>query len=155
MLSPESIREYLQDDERFNLLLDNKEQFSDDTIERIIEITKQQAGAIVPALINKLDKIPDVILLHGVVANLMKSESFKELRNQLQYSDANLNSISVFHKSQNYEAIAAGMKQEYSEMLKSYNTSLFLNSAWGQTSSNSQDYDIMYSFVGNSFFGML
>ena len=155
MLDPESIREYLQDDERFNLLLDNKTQFSDDLIERITEITRYQAGAIVPALMHRLDKIPDVILLHGVVSNLMKSESFKELRNQLQYSDANLSSVSVFHKSQNYEAIAAGMKQEFAEMLKSYNTSLFLNTAWGTTSSNSQDYDSMWVFAGNSFFGTL
>lgn len=155
MLDPDFVRECLQDNEMYNILLDNKEQFNDDIIEKFITISKQQACVIAPSLLHYVDKIPDVIILHGVVANLMKSETFKELRNQLQYNDGNLSSVSVYHKYSDYANLADNLKNEFKEMLNTFSATLFIQNCWGSSSSNSEDYGSLWAFSGNNYFGML
>jgi hypothetical protein len=155
MLTPDILSGYIQDDPRFNLLLDNKEQFDEDFIEEIIRMTYLEAGATVPALRNSTNRIPSPIILHGALSNLMRSESFKELRNQLQYNDNNLSSISVFHKHNDYLKLAFGLKEEFKILLSNYAASEFIASAWGTTTSNANDYESLYVFTGNEFFGIL
>ena len=154
MLTKDIIRDYLQDDPRYNLLLDNKQQFTDSFIERVIKLTYQEAGSICPAYAMNTSVFPEVIILHGVISNLMRSENFKELRNQLQYNDNNLSSVSVFHKQVNYLELSALLKSEFKELLGTFAKASFMQGAWGQTSSNSTDYETLYTFSGNQFFGM-
>ena len=154
MLTEPIIREYLQDSPAFNLLLDNTEQFAEGMVNAMIELTYKEASSLVPALRGGESRIPDVIILHGVIANLMRSEGFKELRNQLQYSDSNLNSVSVFHKQSDYENVALRMKDEFKKLLVDFATADFMNSAWGVNTSNSADYSTLYVFTGNEFFGI-
>ena len=148
MLTPETLSLYIQDDPQFNLLLDNKEQFEEDFIEEMIRITYSEVGVLVPSLMNVSDRVPDVIILYGTIANIMRSEGFKELRNQLQYNDANLSSVSVFHKSNDYQSLALALKQEFKTHLSNYATAKFMQEAWGGTTSNSADYDTLYAFSG-------
>lgn len=155
MLTAETLTTYIQDDPRFNLLLDNKEQFSEDTLDFFIENTYKETSALVPALRGSEKKIPDIIILHGALSNIFRSEQFKELRNQLQYSDSNLSSISVFHKAQDYGALSAGLKQEFITMLKDISIANFIQSAWGSSTSNSEDMEMPFAFSGNMYFGFM
>ena len=153
MLTAESITVFLKDDARFNILLDNEQQFEEEFIEQIIAMTYKEVGARIPAFRNSSAQIPDMIMLHGVLGNLMRSESFLELRNQLQYSDNNLSSVSIYHKHTNYLALSESLKAEFKQMLNDLAAASFLEAAWGGTTSNSTDYDAIYAFYGNDFFG--
>jgi len=145
MLDAEIIKEYIKDKPELNILYDNMEQFSEDLMDVIIPMTYAEASVIAPAIARDPSNVPDVIMLHGVIARLLESESFLELRNQLQYQDNNMSSLPLSAKQGQYTQLSQLMRNMFHQLLTSYATASFYNTAWGGVTSNSIDYDTMYS----------
>ena len=150
MLDADTVKEYLKDKPELNILYDNIEQFSDDLMDMIIPMTYSEASILAPAVAKSPDKIPDVIILHGVIARLLESESFLEIRNQLQYQDNNMSSMPLSAKQQQYTQLSQLMRQYFRDLLNAFATASFYNNAWGSSISNSLAYDTMYAgYFGN------
>lgn len=145
MLDPDMIKEYLKDKPELNILLDNMEQFSDDLMDIIIPMTYQEAAILAPAVAKVQSRIPDVIILHGVIARLLESESFLEVRNQLQYQDNNMSSMPLSAKQSQYSQLSQMMRSYYTQLLGAWATAEFYNTAWGHTFSNSMDMENLYA----------
>ena len=146
MLDVEEVKDYLKDRPEFNILLDNMEQFSEDLTDIVIPMTYQEAMVLAPAVARNASNIPKVIILHGVIARLLESESFLELRNQLQYQDNNMSSMPLSAKQQNYTQLSQLMRSYFRELLNAYATASFYQTAWNNMgTSNSFDMDNMYA----------
>jgi len=145
MLDPDIIKEFIKDKPELNILHDNMEQFSDDLLDVIIPMTYQEAAILAPSVARAPSQVPDVIMLHGVIARLLESESFLELRNQLQYQDNNMSSAPLSAKQAQYTQLSQMMRAYFQQLLSAFATSSFYNSCWGMASSNSADMDNMYA----------
>ncbi len=146
------VKEYIKDKPELNILLDNIEQFSEDLTDIIIPMTYSEAAILAPSVALQPNKVPDVIILHGVIARLLESESFLELRNQVQYQDNNMSSMPLSAKQAQYSQLSAVMRQYFTQLLNAYSTASFYNTAWGYSISNSLSYDTMYSgYFGINF----
>lgn len=145
MLDPDNIKEYIKDKPELNILYDNMEQFSDDLMDIIIPMTYNEAAVLAPSVALDKSKIPDVIMLHGVIARLLESESFLELRNQLNYQDNNMSGMPLSAKQGQYTQLSQVMRQYFTQMLSAFATASFYNTAWGSSWSNSMAFDTMYS----------
>jgi len=153
MVDVELIKEYIKDKPELNILYDNIEQFSDELTDIIIPMTYTEAKVLAPSVVNSSKGIPDVIILHGVIARLLESESFLELRNQLQYQDNNMSSVPLSSKQGQYSQLSNMMRTYFRELLNAYATSSFLNTAWGGVPSNSNDMDSLYGgYFANPFY---
>lgn len=143
------IRDYIRDHKDLNLSLDNNQQFTDDLVDMMITMTFSEVTISHPVLVEA--DVPDSTLIFGVLSRLMLSESFKDLRDQVQYQDAN-NGVDLSAKETNYEHKALLMKQFFKEQLDGIAARKFLHGCWGVTGSNSRDmaYDIHRAgFHGN------
>jgi hypothetical protein len=145
MLDPDIIKEYIKDKPELNILYDNMEQFSDDLMDVIIPMTYQEAAILAPAVATNRSLVPDVIILHGVIARLLESESFLELRNQLQYQDNNMSSMPLSAKQAQYTQLSQMMKQYFNQLLNAWATAQFYQTGWGHTFSNSMDMENLYA----------
>jgi hypothetical protein len=120
------------------------EQFSEDLMDVIIPMTYQEAKVLAPSIAKVASEIPDVIILHGVIARLLESESFLELRNQLNYQDNNMQSVPLSNKQGQYTQLSQMMRQYFLQLLNAYATYHFYNTAWGSSWSNSVEMDYMW-----------
>ncbi len=145
MLDADKVKEYIRDKPELNILHDNMEQFSDDLMDVIIPMTYEEASILAPAVSRNKSRIPDVIILHGVVSRLLESESFLELRNQLQYQDNNMASMPLSGKQAQYTQLSQLMRSYFAQLLNAWATAEFYNTAWGYTSSNARDADSLYT----------
>lgn len=145
MLDPDKIKEYIKDKPELNILYDNMDQFSDDLMDIVIPMTYQEAAVLAPAVARDKNKVPEVIIVHGVIARLLESESFLELRNQLQYQDNNMSSMPLSSKQGQYTQLSQMMRSYFTQLLSAWATAEFYNSGWGFTTSNSYDSDTMYA----------
>lgn len=154
MLDADMVKEYIKDKPELNILHDNMEQFSDDLMDVVIPMTYQEAAIIAPAVARNKHLVPDVIMMHGVVARLLESESFLELRNQLQYQDNNMSSMPLSAKQAQYSQLSQMMRSYFTQLLNAWATSMFFNTAWGHTTSNSMDMDSLYAGYFGIGFGV-
>jgi hypothetical protein len=145
MLDVDMIKEYIKDKPELNILYDNIEQFSDDLMDIVIPMTYSEASVIAPSIAKNPSLVPDVIILHGVIARLMESESFLELRNQLQYQDNNMSSMPLSAKQSQYTQLSQMMRQYFLQLLNAWATTEFYQNAWGHTFSNSMDMENLYA----------
>jgi hypothetical protein len=144
MLDPEKIKEYIKDKPELNILYDNMEQFSEELMDVIIPMTYQEVQVLAPAIAEPKEQLPDVIMLHGVLARLLESESFLELRNQLQYQDNNMQSMPLSNKHGEYTQLSQLMRQYFQQLLSAFATAKFYQTAWGSSWSNSVEMDYMW-----------
>lgn len=144
-IDSDSIREYMKDIPELNLLNDGMEQFSEDIIDIAIRLGKQDIEICSPAVAFSARGVPDSIMFHAVIARLLESEAFLELRNQLNYQDNNMSSVALSSKQQNYTQMSMALKATYEEALTKMATAAFYQSAWGSSWSNSFEIDIAYS----------
>ena len=144
-MDSDSIREYMKDVPELNLLHDGMEQFDDDIIDIALKLAKQDVEIHAPAIAFSAGGVPDSIMYHAVIARLLESEAFLELRNQLQYQDNNMSSVPMSAKQQNYTQMSMAMKSTYEEALNKMATASFYHTAWGSSWSNSFEIDITYS----------
>jgi len=149
MIDPEKIKEYIKDKPELNILYDNMDQFSEDLMDTIIPMVYDEAKILAPSIARDPNKIPDIVILHGVIGRLLESESFLELRNQLQYQDNNMQGVPLSSKQGQYTQLSQIMKQYFTQMLSAMATASFYQDGWGASWSNSTDMD----FIGFGYFG--
>ncbi|MDF1879621.1 hypothetical protein JHD46_08225 [Sulfurimonas sp. SAG-AH-194-C20] len=137
------VSEYLRDIAKDNVSLDALEQFGEDFIDTIIPMAVSEANIMYPSLKGTL--IPDSTMIYGVLALLMESESFKELRNQIEYQDNNA-SVSLSVKESQYERKSQLMRQTFNRQLDSLSATKFLDSCWGNSISNSRSIGVNIGF---------
>ena len=137
MISEETIKEYIQDKADKNVLLDYMEQFSEDLLDMIIPMVYEEALILYPAL-GRSD-IYDGIALYGVLSKIFESESFLQLRNELDYQDSAM-SVGLSKKSNDYLQKSQMMATQFKMLLEATATKKFLATGWGGSSSNSADF---------------
>ena len=145
MIDVDMIKEYIKDKPELNILYDNMEQFGDDLTDVIIPMVYQEAAVLAPSVARVKEKVPDVIILHGVIARLLESESFLELRNQVQYQDNNMSTLPLSAKQEQYTRLSGIMRQYFHDLLTAMATHAFYATAWGSSMSNSAEFDTMYA----------
>lgn len=113
-----------------NVLLDGPE-FSDADIERAIKFTTARYNAITP--ISRLDpnSINPWVLLVGTSAFLMRSERFRQLRNQVTAQDGDVAPIGVDDKQALYDQVAAQCDEEFLRMARGIKTQLNMEESYG------------------------
>jgi len=136
MIDTDKISEFIQDLPDNNALLDYAVQFKDELIDLIIPMVYDEIRILYPSLKPVMNQISDEIIKYGVIYKLMESESFLQLRNQVQYNDSN-SSVSLSNKTDSYIQRAEIMKQQFYALLNGVATRSFLQTAWGGTRSNS------------------
>lgn len=140
------IRDYLRDHKELNISLDNHEQFDDDFLDLTIQMTISEVGISHPTI--NIKDVPDSTLIFGVISRMMLSETFKELRDQVEYQDAN-SAVNLNGKESNYERKAILMKNFFTEQLNGIAARKFLHGCWGVTSSNSRELSVDIGLGGN------
>ena len=143
MIDIDKIKEFIQDKPDKNILLDYVEQFEEDLVEMLIPMVYEEAKILYPAIASVPERLPDTIMVYGVVSKMMESESFLQLRNEVQYSDSNSN-VNLSSKSERYQQKAEIMQRQFLRLLEATATAYFMNNAWGGCHSNADD------FVGNA-----
>ena len=138
MIDTDSIKEYMQDHPDKNILLDYNEQFGEELIDIIVPMVYDDIFVLYPSLGKNKANIPNNIVMYGVMHKLFESESFIELRNQVQYSDSNA-SVALSTKTNDYTQKSEMMRTQFLRLLEAFAATKFMASAWGSTPSNAMD----------------
>ena len=135
----DEVKEFIQDKPDLNLLYDNIEQFSDDLYDAILPMVEDEIISQYPAL-NGV-KIRKAIVIFLIIANLMDSEAFVQLRNQVSVADNNNNGTSLYGKQGGYLQLAQIYRQRANVMLSAMAKSAYYHGCWGSVNSNSSDIE--------------
>lgn len=137
LLTRDDIRGFLRDvagevpgTGALNTLLDNV-LFSDVDIDRAIKFTVARFNAMTPVSRVSADTINLWVLLNGTVANLLNSESVRQLMNQASFQDGDVAPIGIDDKSAPYAQLAAKFSEEFQITARGIKTEANMNAAWG------------------------
>lgn len=117
-----------------NVLFDLPE-FSDADVSRATKFTVARYNAVAPISSDVADGINPWILLVGVSEFLMRSESFRQLRNEVPLQDGDVQAAGLDAKTQQYQAMAAALKEEFMQLTKDFKITRNLNAAFGSIGS--------------------
>lgn len=117
-----------------NIMFDLPE-FSDNDINRAVKYTVARFNVITPPSNDPQEGINIWLLLIGVSEFLVTSEAFRQQRNQVTYQDGDIQPIGLDDKQQMYLAMAAMLKAEFEEKVKSWKISRNMESAYGSLGS--------------------
>jgi len=150
----DTIRDFLQDFPQLNILRDNIEQFSDDLIEITIPMVVQEAITKKPAIKGAINKIPNVVWIYGIIAKLLQSEAFIQLRNSITVSDNNNPGTQLFGKQGEYLQISNMFQQQFELMLDSIARKMWYEGLWGSTPSKSYEVEtgLLINNLGQFFY---
>jgi uncharacterized lipoprotein YddW (UPF0748 family) len=140
MIDVDYIKDYLQDHPDKNILLDYTAQFEEDLIDIIIPMVYEEIFILYPSIGKQKDNIPNHVIMYGILHKLFESESFKELRNQVQYNDSNA-SVGLSVKNSDYIQKSELMRTQFLRLLESLAATNFMATAWGRTTSNASDLE--------------
>jgi len=135
----DDIKEFIQDKPELNFLNDNMEQFRDDLYDVILPMVEDEILTQYPSLSGR--KIRKSIIMFLVIANLMGSEAFIQVRNQVSVADTNNNGTSLYGKQGEYLQLEQIYRQRANLMLNAMAKSSFYNECWGSVRSNSSDME--------------
>jgi hypothetical protein len=117
-----------------NTLLDNVE-FSDTDIERAIRFTVARFNGMTPQTRMVAAQMNEWVLLVGTAAHLMKSEAFRQLRNQITAQDADIAPVGLDDKQGPYSNIAKMCDEEFLTMARGIKTQDNMEAAYGNLGS--------------------
>lgn len=117
-----------------NIMFDMPE-FSDVDVQRATKFTVARYNSVAPISSDTADGINPWILLVGVSEFLMRSESFRQLRNEVPLQDGDVQSPGLDAKAQQYLAMAAALKEEFMLLTKDFKITRNLNAAFGSIGS--------------------
>jgi hypothetical protein len=117
-----------------NVLLDGPE-YSDADLNRAIKFTVARYNAITPITLLDQNSINPWVLLVGTAAFLMKSEAFRQLRNQVTAQDGDVAPIGVDDKQAFYNQIAKMCDEEFMGMARGIKTQLNMEACYGSLGS--------------------
>jgi len=155
MIDADFIKEYMQDHPDKNILLDYEDQFGEELIEIIVPMVYDDISVLYPSIGKNKSIIPDNIVMYGVMHKLFESESFVQLRNQVQYTDSN-SSVALSIKNNDYTQKSEMMRTQFLRLLEAFAATKFMSEGWGVTSSNASDtsYDVVNAGFYNSGMGL-
>lgn len=110
-------------------------EFSDADVSRATKFTVARYNMVAPISNDVADGINPWILLVGVSEFLMRSESFRQLRNEVPLQDGDVQSPGLDAKSQQYTAMAAALKEEFMTLSQNFKITRNLNAAFGNLGS--------------------
>jgi hypothetical protein len=116
-----------------NIMFDLPE-FSDADILRAIKFSVSRFNVMTPISNDTQDTMNAWLLLIAVSEFLMRSEAFRQTRNQITYPDSE-RAIGLDDKQQQYLAIADTMKAEFEEKAKAFKISRNMESCYGSLGS--------------------
>ncbi len=118
-LSAAKVREFLRDYAEKNPLLGVVE-FSDSEITTSIQQAVERANAIGRPTTWTVSSFPNKYVLRlGAVSYLLKSETFRQIRNEATYQDGNIQPIGIDNKQQGYLSLSDVMSQEFIQLVTS------------------------------------
>ena len=118
-----------------NILLDNVE-FSDADVADAIEFTVNYYPSLPPIIgLFTEGNIPPVVLLYGVAAHLLNSESMRQLRNQATVQDGDVQPVGIDDKFQLYQTASNWMREQFKELAQRIKVQLNMRGAYGGLSS--------------------
>jgi hypothetical protein len=117
ILTPDDIRMFMRDYPNMNVLLADRE-FSDSEIERAFTMAISQGNIVGRPTSYTTTTFPNAYVLQlGVVAYLLRMESFRQLRNQSQFQDGNIQGVGIDTKQSDYLQQSAQLNSEFQSML--------------------------------------
>lgn len=135
VLTPEEVREYLQDKVEKNYLLDGEE-FSATQISLAVDLAISQFDMIIPLSSSNIYTFPNKsLLLYGSLATLFEGASALLARNHMSYSDGGLQ-IPVEERMQLYQSLAQMYRTNFETMARSYKLQRNIEDGWGGCSSD-------------------
>lgn len=147
MVNPDKIRLMIRDVDELNVLLNNKEQFSDEEIQVFDDDARDELCVMYPALLSKRDTLPDIIIAQGVISKLMESVGHQENRNKMTISDDNVGQIDMSNKADKYFGIANAYYERMKGFAQNLTAASWYQDMWGYVPSESS----MYNYHGNEF----
>lgn len=126
-----------------NILLDDVE-FSEKELDNAIRFTTSRYNAMTPTSRLPPDAIEEYVLLVGVAAFLLKSEAIRQVRNDSDAQDADVQQVAIDKKMQQYYFVAGKLDEEYERYARGIKTEENMRRAYGGLSSG-------YSTVSRRF----
>lgn len=136
------VREFLQDYDYQNLLLD-KQEFSDAYIELCMEMAVDEFNLIPPiAISTMLFRFPSRgLLLYGTCWMIFQGRTALAARNNLTYSDGGLQ-IPVEEKYELYGQLAANFREFFQDGVQRYKASANMEAGWGSVRSDESTFPL-------------
>ena len=111
------VRQFLRDYSGMNPLLDDVE-FSKEECDVALERAVDLANVIARPTSWTVSKFPNrYVLLIGATSHLLRSESFRQLRNQATYQDGNMQPVGVDDKQALYASLGASLRGEFEQLV--------------------------------------
>ena len=141
-LTADEVREYLQDYDAQNLLLD-KEEFSDTYIELCMDLAASEYNSIPPVAIgSSLENFPSkALLLYGTCWMMFQGRAALAARNNLTYSDGGLQ-IPVEEKFELYNQLASSFQAIFQSSAQKFKASVNMESGWGCVFSDERNFPL-------------
>lgn len=147
-VNPGHVQRFLRDYAQNNILLDNV-QFEEEDIRDALKFAVAEYNALTPITVIDEDSFPnDWVLLMGIAAHLMRSESFLQLRNQATYQDGDIQNIGVDDKFTFYNQLSQQLKADWKDAARKIKQQINMESTYNSLSSG---YRFLYpGFRGGS-----
>ncbi len=117
-----------------NILLDDVE-FSDEELELAIRFTTSRYNCMTPVSRHGPDSIEEYILLIGTCAFLMKMEVMRQIRNQSNAVDGDVQNVGVDDKAGLYQACSKQLDDEFERYARAVKTQRNMQKAYGSLGS--------------------
>lgn len=133
----DDVRRFMRDYPDTNILLDNVE-FSQADVDQGLRYVTSAYNVVTPMSSITVDGWPanaSYLVLLGVTWYLVRSESIKQVRNQLTYQAGDVAPIGIDDKFPLYQALAQTLKQEWDELVQQYKIQLNMENGYGSVGS--------------------
>lgn len=141
VLTPETVREFIQDKVEKNRLLDGNE-FEPTQIELAIEMAVDRFNMIIPLSSTNVFTFPSkTLLLYGTLANLFAGQAALLARNHFSYQDGGI-SIPVEERMQLYTALAEMYEAAFNTSARAIKLQQNIESGWGGVSSDYANFPV-------------
>ncbi len=134
-VNPGQVSRFLRDYPEYNLLLDNV-QFDEEDVKDATKFAIDEFNAMAPITSYTADTFPnDWVMLLGIAAHLMMSETFLQLRNQANYNDGDVERIGGDDKFAAYQALSSSIKSDWKTTAQRLKQQINMESCYGSLSS--------------------
>lgn len=141
LLTPDEVRDYLQDYPEVNLLLDTSE-FGNGNIQLCISLAMDEFNTIPPFTSYNLETfMSKSILLQGTLWQLFQGRAAVAVRNTLSYTDGGLQ-IPIEEKYEMYKDLAGTHKALFEQAATKLKIYLNMESGWGEVRSDEAAFPI-------------
>jgi len=141
MIPSDKVRAYIRDRAELNVLLDNKEQYDDDEIGMFNEDVLEELLIQFPALKAQKNRIPDQVVLYGIISKLFEMVAQQEHRNQMVVGDDNVGQIDYSNKADKYLNFAQIYENKKNSLAQTFTASSFYRDTWGDVTMGSSDFE--------------